>query len=428
MNIEKKELPKSQVELNVELGVEEFKPFIEKGAKKISEEVKIDGFRKGSVPYDILKQKIGEMTILEEGARIAINKKLEAVLKENIAEQIVGMPKVDITKLAPGNPLVFKVVVSLLPEIVPGEYKGLKIKPVAAKTEKADLDRSLNELREMRVQEKLTDRPVQDKDKVLVDVQMFLDNVPVEGGQGKDSAVIIGQDYIVPGFDKQLIGLKKGESKEFKLPYPKDHYMKNLAGKMVEFKATVKEVYERSVPELNDEFAKGFGLKDFEDLKNNLEKNIKDHKQREADLQTEREMLEKIMAKTKFGDLAEDLITHETDTMKAEIKQDISKQGGKYEDYLKSISKTDQELTLELMPEAVKRVKVSLLIKEIAKKEKIEAKEEDVEKQLEEAKKYYKNSPELLERFSSPEYRNYVRNVLGSRAVLDKLKEWNVAG
>lgn len=128
MKVEKKDLKKSQIELIVELSFKEFEPYLEKGAKRLSKEVKIDGFRNGKVPYDVLKQKIGEMSIYEEAARVAINKTIEDAVKQNTDKQMVGQPKVDIVKLAPGNDLVYKVVLSYLPDIKLGEYKDLKIK------------------------------------------------------------------------------------------------------------------------------------------------------------------------------------------------------------------------------------------------------------------------------------------------------------
>src|SRR3989339_835571 len=113
MNITKKDLGKSQIELTVELTAEEFKPYILRGAQKVSEEVKIEGFRPGKAPYEILKNKIGEMTILEAGARIAIDKTLDKVIKENVTGQIVGQPQVNITKLAPENPMEYKMILSM---------------------------------------------------------------------------------------------------------------------------------------------------------------------------------------------------------------------------------------------------------------------------------------------------------------------------
>ena len=434
MKVEKKNLEKSQVELNSELSLDEFKPFINKAAKRISKEVKIDGFRAGNIPYKILKQKIGEMTILEEAARGAISSKLEELIKDHVDGDPVGQPKIDISKLAPENPLEFKVVLALLPDVTLGEYKNLKIKMSKTKVEDADVKKALDEILEMRVKEALVEREIKDGDKILADLQMFLDNVPIEGGQNKDTAVIIGKNYIVPGFDKNLLGAKKNDIKEFSLPYPKEHHMKNLAGKMVDFKVTVKDVYERIKPELNDDLAKGFGLKSINELKENVTKSIKEQKKKEADTRVEKEMLEKIIAKTKFGDIAEMLVKHEGDKMLAELEQIIAQQGGKFEDYLQSIGKSQEQLTLDLLPDAVKRVKTSMMVREVAKCEKIQAEDKDVSKQIENMKKYYKNegsgSPDAkqaLAQVNTPEYKSYVHNILNSRKVVDKLREWNIA-
>ncbi|MFH0891586.1 MAG: trigger factor [Candidatus Falkowbacteria bacterium] len=423
MNVEKKELPKSQVELTVELSVDEFKPYIEQGAAKISREVKIDGFRPGNVPYEILKKKIGEMTILEEASRIAIDKTIDKVFKDHVKGQPVGSPKVDITKIAPGNPLVYKIVIAILPAVTLGEYKDLKVKQKKATVGTEETDRMMNEIREMRVKEVLVDREIKDGDKVLADINMFLDKVPVEGGQGKGAAVVIGKNYVVPGFDKKILGMKKGEVREFGLPYPKDYHMKNLAGKMIEFKVKVNEVYERVLPELNDELASGFGLKNMEELTTNIKKSLEEQKKREAEQSAEKEMLEKLVGKARFGDMPEVLIEHEARTMLSELEQTVTERGGKFEDYLSSLGKSKEQLTLEILPEAVKRVKTSLLVREVAEAEKIRVEAAEVEKNVEEMKKQYKD---LAGRFDTPEYRSYILNVLTSRKVIDKLREWNI--
>lgn len=427
MKVIKGEEKKSQVELLVELSVDEFKPYIEQGAKKISKEVKIDGFRSGKIPYDVLKQKIGEMSILEESARIAINKTLEEALLKVGEGRLIGQPKIEITKLAPENPVEYKIIVSLIPKITMGKYKELGIKETKIKIKEDDIKKTLEELKESKVQEMIADRAIQDKDKVLVDIKMFHDKVPIEGGQAKSTGVIIGENHLVPGFDKELIGAKKGETKEFSLPYPKDHYMKNIAGKMVDFKVKVLEIYERVLPELNDEFAKSFGFKNLEEIKANIKKGIESQKKQEQARIVEKEMIEKIIEKTKFGDIPEMLIQQESRSMLAELQQGITEQGGKYEDYLKSINKTETQLTLDMLPDAIKRVKASLLIREIAKIEKITVGPEEIAEHVKHMKTHYKDKPEILTRLDSPEYHNYVVNVQTSRKVINKLLKWNIA-
>lgn len=433
MQVKKKDLEKSQIELNVELALDEFKPFINKAAKRISKEVKIDGFRSKNIPYEILKQKIGEMTILEEAARAAISAKLEELIKNHVDGDPVGQPKVDITKLAPENPLEFKAVLALLPEVTLGKYKDLKIKTSKAEVTDEDLKKALDEILEMRTKEALVEREVKEGDKVLADLQMFLDNVPIEGGQNKDTVIIMGKNYVIPGFDKHLLGAKKNEVKEFSLPYPKDHHMKNLAGKMVDFKVTIKDVYERIKPELNGDLAKSFGLNNIDELKENIKKSIKEQKKRDVDTRAEREMLESIVAKTKFSDIAEMLVKHEGDKMLAELEQTIARQGGKFEDYLQSIGKSREQLTLDLLPDAVKRVKTSMMIREVAKREKIKVANEELNKQIEDMKKHYKDAgsssletKQALAQVNTPEYKSYIYNILSTRKVVGKLKEWNV--
>ena len=196
MQVTKKDLEKSQVELLVELTPEEFAPYIEKGASKVSEKVKIEGFRPGKAPLDILKQKVGEMTILEEAAHIAIAKTIDDIIEKNTMDRMaVGQPKVEITKLAPGNPMEYKVIIAIMPTVALGKYKDLKVKQTEVKVEEVDILKTLNELQEMRVKEVISEEGVGDGDKVLVDIEMFMDKVPVEGGQTKDLAVIIGQNY-----------------------------------------------------------------------------------------------------------------------------------------------------------------------------------------------------------------------------------------
>lgn len=426
MKVTKKDLEKSQIELTVELSLDEFKPFIKLGTEKVSKEVKVEGFRAGKVPYDVLKEKIGEMTILEESARIAINKTIKETIDNNTEKQAVGEPKVDITKLAPDNPLEYKIVFAFIPNMELGKYKELKIKKEKVVIKDEEIKNALTQLREMRVKEVISEKEISDTDKAVVNINMFLDKVPVEGGQSKDTAVIIGKDYLVKGFDEKIIGAKKGDKREFKLSYPSDHYQKNLAGKKVEFEVEVKEVFSRELPELNDEFVKTLGLKDVKDLEDNMKKNMSTEKENEAKQKTEIKMLDKIIDKTKFEDIPEVLVDHEAKTMLAEMEHGIKGQGGKFEDYLASINKTKNELTLDMLPNALKRVKSALLIRKIGDAEKIVASDEDIKKKVDELLKQYKGYDKVEKRVKEPAYKEYLKNTIINQKVIEKLTEWNV--
>lgn len=426
MKVEKKDLEKSQIELNVELTYEEFEPYIKKGTAKVSKEVKIEGFRPGKASFDVLKQKIGEMTILEESARIAINATLGKVIEENVEGQPVGQPQVDITKIAPNNPLAYKVVLALLPKVTLGDYKTVKIKKKKIEVSEEEIKKTVDDLRDFKAKEVITESEAKDGDKLLVDINMFLDKVPIEGGQSKGVAVILGKNIVVPGFDKELVGLKKGGEKEFLLPYPKDYHMKNLANKMVEFKIKVKEVYKRELPEFNDELAKGFGFKNSEDFKNDVKKSLIGQQEKENARQQEKELLEELIKRMKFTDIPELLINHEADSMISELEQSVNSQGGKFDDYLQSSNKTREQIKLSMMPEAVKRVKVSLLLKEIAVVEKIEVEDEELIEYIKSMKIQYKEDAKISERLDSPEYKRYISNMLSSRKTIEKLLKWSL--
>jgi len=244
------------------------------------------------VPYDILKKQIGEMEILQEAGNAAVNKTASQVLKDNakdpssddaeVSEKLIGQPQVKITKVAVDNPMEYKITIALMPEIKLSKYKELGIDQKEIETKDEEIEKVVTDLVNMRAKEKIVDREIKDGDKALVDIDMFLDKVPVEGGQGKGTAVMVGGDYIIPGFDKELIGAKKGDVREFKLPYPKEHFQKNLAGKIVEFKVKINEIYERELPEVGDEFAKTLGAKNMEEVKKQIRDNVEKENNRKV--------------------------------------------------------------------------------------------------------------------------------------------------
>jgi len=427
MKVTRKDLEKSQVELVVELSTEDFAPYIEKGVQKLSKSVKIEGFRPGKVPYDILKQKVGEMTILEEAAHLAIHKTIDAAIDENIKDkEVAGQPKVEVSKLAPGNPLEYKVVVAFLPEIKIGAYKDLGIKQEAVKVDEKDVAKALQEVAESRAKESISEEAIKEGDKAIIDLDLFLDKVPAEDGQARDLTVMIGKDYFVPGFDKALLGLKKGEEKNFSLPFPADYHQKNFAGKMVDFKVKVKEVYQREIPELSDDLARGFGLKKLEDLKKFFMDNMAHRLEHQNEQKSEIAILDKILDKSSFGDLPESLIQNEAQIIMSELEQEITKQGGRFEDYLKSIGKERQELIMELLPNAVKRVKSALLLREIARAENLKITPEEIDQKIEELKVQYKGDANIEKMIHDAGYRGYLSNILANQKIIKKLREWNI--
>ena len=426
MNVSKQNLEKSQVELNVELTNEEFKPYITEATQKVSEETEVEGFRPGKAPYDVLAQKVGEMTILERAARLAVNATVDQAISENLESQPVGQPRVDITQLAPGEPVQYKVVVAMLPEVKLGEYKNMDVEPEQVEVTDQEVEDTLENLKERQATEKSVDRAVQEGDKAVIDIDMYQNDVPVEGGQSRDTTIVVGQKNLVPGFDDELIGAKKNEERKFTLTYPEEHHQKNLAGQNVDFKVVVKEIYERELPEINDEFAQKMGVNSLEELKKMVKDSLASQKQEEAQQKTESKLVDKVIENSQFGDIPDVLANNEAETMMNEMEQTVQNQGGTFEDYLSSIGKSREQLMLDLAPDAIKRVKSALIIREIANQENIEVTEEEVDQKQNELLEQYKGYQKVEERVKQDSYRQYLQNIIANRKVIDKLKEWNL--
>lgn len=426
MEVQKKDIGKGKFELMVTLQPEELTSSIDRAVQQVSQEVKIEGFRPGKATYDILKQKVGELAIWEEVARLAINKNLDKILLDNLERQAIGQPKVDITKLAPNNPLEFKIEVSVLPEVILGDYKGFGLTMPEIKIPEVEAEKVLKELLEMRVKEVVSEEALGDTDKVLIDIQMYLDKVPVEGGQGQGVAVVIGKNFVVPGFDEKIKGMRKGDVREFELHYPAEYHQAMLAGKMVEFKVTLKDVLKRELPELNDELALTFGQKSVADLKKVLKENLEHEQLKKNEQKVEVEILEKMAANAKFGDIAEELVTSEAHSMFHELEHNLEHQGGNINDYLSSLKKSKEEVMLDMMPEAMKRVKIILAIREVGIKEDIKVTDVEVEKEIEKILKQYAGQADVEARVKTQDYKSYLRNSMANQKIVDMLKAENI--
>ena len=211
------------------------------------------------------------------------------------------------------------------------------------------------------------------------------------------------------------------------MTYPEDHHQKNLAGKNVDFKVVVKEIYERELPEINDEFAQKMGVNSLEELKKMIKDSLASQKQEEAQQKTESKLVDKVIENSQFGDIPDVLANNEAETMVNEMEQTVKNQGGTFEDYLSSIGKSREQLLLDLTPDAVKRVKSALIIREIADQENIEVTEEEVDQKQNELLEQYKGYQKVEERVKQDSYRQYLHNIIANRKVIDKLKEWNLS-
>ena len=421
MSHELKKLDKSEVELTITVAPADYQHALERAAKHLSEVAAIKGFRPGTAPYDIVKQQVGEQRILETA--------LEEIVRENFfkavdAEKLetVGMPLVSMEKVAMGNDIIFKATVALMPEIKLADFKKIKVEAKPTEIGDKELDTALNDLRKMRLKEAAKKEPATKDDKVVVDMNMFIDKVAVESGWAKDHQVYLSEGHYIPGFAEQLVGLKKDEEKKFNLKFPAEHYQKQLAGKDVDFEIKVKEVFSLELPELDNDFAKSLGQKDVDTLKNLLKENLTHEAEHKEAQRQEAEILEKIVEASKFSDIPDVLIKSEKQKMFNELKHDLEHRGIEIEQYLNDIKKTEDQIFKDFEDGAAKRVKAALVARQVAIDNKITAEKDEINKEIELVKATYGNDPKVEENLKNPEVLDTIARMVQNRKVVEWLK------
>ncbi|MBN1494747.1 trigger factor [Candidatus Peregrinibacteria bacterium] len=380
MELDIKKLPKSEAEINATLTENDFKKDLEQAAEEISKEVKIPGFRPGKVPYDVLLQHVGKELVMNHALDSAIPRVLtDAIKKENL--QVVARPKVEVVSL---EPLKFKAVLALYPEIKIAGYEKVKIKPKQVKVEEKDIDDAVKNFQKEMVAWKSTENLSEKGDKVEIDFEGFDEGgASLEGTKSLNHPLIIGEQMMVPGFEDNLIGLKPGEIKEFTLTFPKDYHKTNFQNKKVKFNVKVNKILRPSYPDIDDEFVSkylGEGKK-VADFRDTVSKDLSQYRQMQEKKRQENELFEKFLSLIKV-DFSDILVDEEVEYILHEMKHDMSHHGLKFEDYLAHMKKTEEEIRKELRKEAEKRLTLRFGLNEIMEKEKIEAKEEEINEEI----------------------------------------------
>lgn len=418
--------PKSLVEIRVTVEASELKPAMEKAAADLSQRVKIEGFRPGKASYDMIVKRFGEMAVLEEALPSIVQKRLVEIVKKESLET-VGEPSISVEKAAPGNEVIFSARIAVLPKIAKlADLSKIKVEAKEARIEDKEVERVVDELRKMQSSEHKVEREVVASDKVTVDMDMSVDKVAIEGGAARNHAIYLNEPYYVPGLGEKLVGMKIGEERVFTLKFPDDHFNKMLAGKDVEFKVTLRGVEEIRHPAADDAFAKSVGQESMDKLRELLRKNLEEEANSKEKQRQEIAAIEEILKQSDVGEVPDLLVQNEAHKMMHELEHSIGRQGGTFDDYLKQIKKTRDQILLDFTPEAMKRVKVTVLIREIGKREGLEATDAEVLDEQMKMLNQYKDDGATQERIRSEEGEEYIRTVLRNRKVLAFIREKTV--
>ncbi len=399
-----------------------YEKHLEAAARRIGERTAVKGFRKGKVPPEILKREIGDMAILQEALEAIVQGSYyEAVTAE--ALDTIGMPEVKLQKVAPGNDIVYSATVALMPNVKLPNLENISIAKKRVAVDEKKLDETLEALRGMHATEAAKIGVSEQTDKLVIDMEMTLDRVLVEGGGTKNHQVYLSEEHYIPGFNEALIGLKKDDEKTFALDFPPTHYQKMLAGKKVDVAVKVKEVFARHLPELSDEFAKKLGQESLEKLRDLIRSNLLEEATKKADQQTEIELFDALIAAASFDPIPDVIVNAEKKKMFYELKQDLERHGVAIEDYLRDIKKKEDELFRDFAAQAEKRAKAALLGRQVAKEQALGASPEEIEKEIALMKEAYRDNPAYLDRLGTQEVRDAIATMIQNRKVIEWLKK-----
>ncbi|TSC53816.1 MAG: Trigger factor [Parcubacteria group bacterium LiPW_39] len=438
MKTEIKNLPQSEIEINFELDLREWGEFIDEARKELSNNLKINGFRPGHAPKELAEKEIGLGKILEKAADAAVKKTYVDLITGKSIEAI-GAPEIQVLKApapyrtegsgagAADNPFEFKAKVAVMPEVKLGDYQKIakKTKPKKReeiKVEEKEVDEAVKWLQKSRTKYISVNRPARQGDLVEIDFKAKENGQIIEGGESQNHPLILGGGRFVPGFEENLVGLKENEEKKFVLAFPVDFKLPDLAGKTLDFEVKINLVQESQPPELNDDFAKSLG--DFSNLAvlqvSVREGLVAEKEQREKEV-WRAEILQDIVKNSQVVP-PEILIKAELEKMIQEFKASLAEMGLEMEIYLQNIKKTLPELKEEWLPKAKERVRSALVLREIARLEKIDISPAEVEEEINKILARYSDAETIKNQIDIEQLMEYTKGRLKNEKVFQFLE------
>ena len=395
----------NEIKLEITVEAEKFENAMKKVYFQNAKYFNIPGFRKGKAPMNIVEKYYGEQIFYEDAFNDVATESYDEALKENKIEA-VSKPEVDIKQMEKGKDLIYTVVVQTKPEVKLGKYKGIELKKVEHKVEDKDIEHELGHMQEHNSRlVSVEDRALENGDIATIDFEGFADGKAFEGGKAEGHELEIGSGSFIPGFEDQIIGMKIDEDREIKVTFPKEYFSKDLAGKEAMFKVKLHEIKKKELPELDDEFAKDVSEFDtLEELKSSIKERLETSAKQKEKYETEENAVKAVCEDVKV-DIPAGMIEAEIDNTIRDFEQRLSYQGLNFEQYLKMLGKTEEEMRKEYEPQAIEAIKSRLVLEAIIKAEKIKATQKEIDAKMKEmAESYGKKVEELKENENLAKY------------------------
>jgi len=383
MRVTKKQVEKNVMKLTISVDSETFQKGIEKAYRKIVKQINLPGFRKGKAPRKVIEQYYGKEVFYEDAINFVCQDTYPIALDRSGINP-VDMPEIDVEKIDEENgSFVYTATVTVKPEVELGEYKGIEVEKVSYETKDEDIDAELKKAQEQNARIiTVEDREVKNGDMTVIDFEGFVDGVAFEGGKGTDYSLEIGSGTFIPGFEEQIVGAKLNEEIDVNVTFPEEYHSEELKGKPALFKVTVKEIKEKQLPEINDDFIKD--ISEFDtvdeykaDIKAKLDKSNED----KAKAELENKLVEKLVEGIEV-EIPECMIKTQLDNIAQDFDYRLQMQGMSLQKYVEMTSSTLDAFKEQFKDQALSQVKTQLALEAVAKNEKITSTAKDVEAEI----------------------------------------------
>ncbi|ADL08502.1 trigger factor [Thermosediminibacter oceani] len=419
VNVEK--IENNVATLKIEVGADEFEKALEQAYKKNVKRFNIPGFRRGKAPRRLIEMHYGPEVFYEDAAEIVLSEAYKKGVEENNLEP-VDHPHFDIDQIEKGKGIVATAKVTVKPEVDLGEYKGLEVEKMVYNVTEEDVEKELKALQEKNARLISVERAAQKGDIVIVDLEGFLDGKPLKDGKVQNYPMELGSKILVEDLEEQIAGMNAGETREVKVTYPADHPNKELAGKEVLFKVTLKEIKEKELPVIDDEFAKDVSEFDtLQELKQDIKNKLEERAKSFAESSLRGSILKKLTEQAKV-DIPQAMIDREIERLIMDFAFQLRLRGMDLKEYLEASQLSPEEFKAKFQDRAYENVKTSLVLEAVAKAENIEVSEEELDDEL---SKYAEAAQKSLAEYKKglkEENLEYIKDRILTRKIFDFLK------
>ncbi len=427
MSLKVEKLEHNMAKLTIESGADELEKALQGAYQKQKGRINIPGFRKGKAPRQLIEKMYGPEVFYEEAANDLINTAYAKALEET-DEEIVSRPQIEVVQIEKGKPFIFTAEVALKPEIQVGKYKGVKVEKINTEVKDAEIEDKLKEEQSRNARKvDVTDRAAKDGDIVNIDYSGSIDGELFDGGTAKGQELEIGSHSFIDNFEEQITGKNIGDEFDVNVTFPEDYHEKSLAGKPAVFNVKLNGIRENQMPELNDDFADEVSeFSTLKEYKEDIKKKLKEGKEEEAKRIKTDQALKAIVEDSEM-DIPQAMIDTEAEQLVQNFANRFRQQGFTLQQYMQFTGMTADKLKEDMTAQAKINIESRLVLEAVAKAEKIEATEEELDKELEAmAAQYRIEKDKIREILGEEEVKNIRQNLAMQKAadfIVDNSKE-----